>query len=433
MVVHGWFGRLAPVVFASAFTLVASLTLFSCVGMADDPAPPLGGEVIRERYPNGAVRIERHVIQNENGDYVNDGAFTLFAPDGKRLGGGNFVLGKRNGLWTKWMYREESPLLQEAIYAPYQEPFLSEASFVEGQIEGLWTIYDRNKQKVSEWSFLAGAPHGIWTWYYPNGQKLRELTYVNGIPDGKVTQWNQAGIANGSEQYVGGRLRKFEVAWYGPGRKHWEGWYLYGKENTKTTYDWWLGQASTIVVSVAGGKVRDGKWTWWFPNGQKESEGAFAGGAKIGPWTWWHPNGQKWTHGDYVLDQQSGKWTWWNPEGIVEKHREFPVIAAPPGTGGEQEDPVLVESGAPATVESAALPGTAPAVESPPVTSDSIEVESAPPVTAPAPITEAAPSIVPAPVGEPAPSAESPPTTVPAPIDESPAPAPDDVSPSTSG
>ncbi|MBW3598902.1 MAG: hypothetical protein KY475_16720, partial [Planctomycetes bacterium] len=187
---------------AAAWPVVATCALSLWTGAAsaqDDPPPPPGdpapppatapqdgavppdavvapgGEVIKERYPNGAVQIERHVIQNERGDYVNHGPFTYFLPDGKRWGGGEFLHGKRHGLWKRWYYRGEAPLFQEEIYAGFAEPFLSEAHFVNGQIDGPWTIHDANKQKVSEWSFHAGVPHGVWTWYYPSGQKLREV------------------------------------------------------------------------------------------------------------------------------------------------------------------------------------------------------------------------------------------------------------------
>ncbi len=386
---------------------VAVVAAYAGIAAAQDPAT--APEVIKERFPNGAVRVERHVVQNEKGDYVNHGPYVYFGPDGRKLGGGEYVLGKRNGVWTRWFYRADGPLFQEPVYAPYAEPFLSEAHFVDGQIEGPWTIYDRNKQKVSEWHFQLGTPHGVWTWYYPGGQKLREVTYINGVPEGKVLEWGQNGKASDGEQYVGGRLRRLESAAYAPGRKHWEGWYLYGKETTKTTYDWWRGQASTVVVSVDGDKVRDGKWTWWYPNGQKESEGLYVAGAKNGVWTWWHPNGQKWIQGDYVLDSQSGKWTWWNPAGKVEKAKEFAVIAAPPGSQPDEVAPPLAESGAPpVTVDSSLAP---PITNAPPVDA-----------TLPAPSTEPAPATIPAPAPAPAPATEPAPAPAPAPATE---PAPD--------
>ncbi len=379
---------------------------------ADEPP---SSEVIRERYPNGAVRVERHVIQIENGDYVNHGPYTYFGPDGRKLGGGEFVLGKRNGVWTRWFYRADGPLFQEPVYAPYDEPFLSEAHFVDGQIHGPWSIYDRHKQKISEWHFEAGKPHGVWTWYYPGGQKRRELIYVQGDPEGKVLQWSRTGVVDDTEQYAGGRLRRLESAYYGPRQKRWEGWYLYGKEITKTTYDWWKGQASTIVLSVAGEKVRDGKWTWWYPNGQKESEGVYVAGAKNGVWTWWHPNGQKWIQGEYVLDSQSGRWTWWNPEGKVERTKEFPTITAPPSGDPDATELPLVDANAPPVTVDNSL--------APPVTSEAPPVDAAEPAPATIPTPDTDPPPAPASVPAPAPAPESDPAPAPVPA-PAPAPAP---------
>ena len=35
-------------------------------------------EIIRERYPNRAVKIEREVSQDENGNYINDGYWRMW-------------------------------------------------------------------------------------------------------------------------------------------------------------------------------------------------------------------------------------------------------------------------------------------------------------------------------------------------------------------
>src|SRR5687767_5356867 len=54
--------------------------------VAPGDLPP--SEVIKERFPNGAVAIDRHVIKDPKGAYVNHGKWTAYYPDGKTIGGG---------------------------------------------------------------------------------------------------------------------------------------------------------------------------------------------------------------------------------------------------------------------------------------------------------------------------------------------------------
>jgi len=295
-------------------------------------AEPEQGEVVRERYPDGAVRVERHVIQKDDGSYVNHGPWTAYYPDGKKVGGGEMKLGKRHGLWKRWYAPGEGALFRSPLYREYEPPFVSTAEYAGGEIDGAWIIEDQRKTKISQWHFKQGKPHGIWTWWYPSGQKRREAVYVDGTLDGTVTEWYPDGRISSREEYLQGRKKANDVAYYRPQVKRWQGWWLEPKEYTKTTYDWWAGEASTEVVGQRGKREKHGKWIYWYPNGQKQFEGKYVRGKRDGRWTWWFENGQKWIAGDYVLGKQSGPWTWWTPTGAVEKKNEFPVIERPKPT-----------------------------------------------------------------------------------------------------
>src|SRR5580698_9120196 len=50
--------------------------------LAPAPAGEPESEVIRERYPNRAVKIERTVTQDANGNYVNDGLWRMWDQKG---------------------------------------------------------------------------------------------------------------------------------------------------------------------------------------------------------------------------------------------------------------------------------------------------------------------------------------------------------------
>ena len=119
------------------------------------------------------------------------------------------------------------------------------------------------------------------------------------------------------------------VKYYGPDRKYWEGWYLRAKEVTRTSYEWWQGQAESVVVREEGQDERTGKWTWWFPNGQKQVEGVYSAGLTDLEWAWWHPNGQRWIAGSYVLGKKSGVWKHWASDGRLERTENRPILKRP--------------------------------------------------------------------------------------------------------
>lgn len=285
-------------------------------------------EVLQDRYPNGQLRVERHVIRDQAGNFVNHGLWTAWRSDGNKIGGGEFDQGKRQGVWTRWFDPGESPLLSGPVYRKHQGPYFSEGTYVDGELHGPWIIYDAHKQKISHWEFDGGQQHGVWTWWYPNGQKEREMFFDHARPIGDVTQWSPDGQVIEQFSYVNGRRKVWKEASYYPGQKHWEGWYLEPEEVTKSTYDWWQGAAETTVVRVIGKPVRHGQWVWWHPNGQKQTAGKYVIGVTDGPWIWWHPNGQKWVEGSYVSGEKVAAWTTWDPAGVVEKREEFAAAPA---------------------------------------------------------------------------------------------------------
>ena len=127
------------------------------------------------------------------------------------------------------------------------------------------------------------------------------------------------------EKYVDGRRLAPQVDNYAPGQKRAEGWVLYGKEITKSNYDFWTGTATIQVVGTEGSNQRHGLWTWWHKNGQKQMEGRYESDLPVGKFTWWYPNGQKQLQGEYINGKQQGKFTWWHPNG--QKQLEGAYIA----------------------------------------------------------------------------------------------------------
>ena len=65
--------------------------------------PGVAGEVelIRERYLDGKVRIERQVTLNNEGNYVNHGTWKMYSPQGDVIAEGQYNFGERNGMQTR--------------------------------------------------------------------------------------------------------------------------------------------------------------------------------------------------------------------------------------------------------------------------------------------------------------------------------------------
>jgi antitoxin component YwqK of YwqJK toxin-antitoxin module len=282
---------------------------------AAEESADAGVEVIRERYTNSAVKVERHVTQDAEGNYYNHGLWTQWDEKGHLVGSGEYRYGKRHGRWLRWYGQSDAPMLQGPLYKDFAPPFVAEANFEDGVLHGTWKVFDSKNHKVSEWEFDHGDRQGKSVWYYPNGQKRREVDYRQGQIDGEVLEWGPDYKLALREKYVDGRRLAPQVDNYSADQKRAEGWILFAKEITKSNYDFWNGVATIQVVGAEGVNQRHGLWTWWHKNGQKQMEGRYEADLPVGKFTWWYPNGQKQLQGEYVNGKQQGKFTWWHPTG----------------------------------------------------------------------------------------------------------------------
>jgi antitoxin component YwqK of YwqJK toxin-antitoxin module len=330
-------------------------------------APDLATEIITERYPSRAVRIERHVAQDEQGNYFNHGPWSHWDESGVLKGSGEYRNGRRHGKWVRWFNANEGKILSSPLYKQFQAPFVAEATFDNGKLHGVWSIYDSQGRLASEWQFEQDELHGKSVWYFPSGQKQREVDYQHGQIEGQLLEWSfeadpaakqktgrtQARPAEPEHKlitkatYSNGRRQAAHVDYFSPGVKKAEGTYLFAKETTKTSYDFWNGDVHTAVIGKEGINQRHGHWTywfkdggkqmegdfdqdkptgkhvWWYSNGQKQAEGEFEGGLEVGKWTWWHVNGQKMTEGEFADGVQTGRWIRWSTAGLVEESRDY--------------------------------------------------------------------------------------------------------------
>lgn len=324
-----------------------------------EPVRPGAIEEVKTRYPDGSVQILKHVAQDEEGNYFNHGVWRLFNPQGQVLAEGQFNDGQMEGQWQRWHPANSSPLFQSPPFTSFTGPFLSTATFVDGQLDGVWIIQDRDKRKIVEIPYRKGKRDGTATWYYPNGQRMRIANFRDGLLDGPLTEWDESGKVVRNEQYVEGKKVIRNTSFYRPQQKESEAYFLDAKLELESQDDWWDAAPAAFVsrgsriqhgpvtawydngqVKMKGQYLNDlrvGRFTWWHPNGQRALVGQYEDGKKSGRWTWWHPNGMKAIEGQYENDQPIGSWTWWNEEGRVTATQEF---------SPDESIGVLVEPGA---------------------------------------------------------------------------------------
>jgi antitoxin component YwqK of YwqJK toxin-antitoxin module len=290
----------------------------------DDPeAVEPRSELIRERYPNRKIKVERQVIQDAQDNFVNHGKWKMWDPNGNIMAEGQFENGARKETWVRWLRGGESKLLATVPFRQFQAPFISQAKFENGQLNGRWTIYDAKQRKISEWNFADGQREGKWTWWYVNGRKMREIDYRNGDLDGHYRQWQPDGALTTDDTFQEGRklARKLVYQKGSKTQKQSEGMHLYARIVPQSSDDWWNCELAKFVTE--GKDEKHGQWTSWYPSNQKKLQGEFRNDVQVGTFTWWHPNGQIAAEGNYADGRQAGKWTWWHTNGQKSIQGEF--------------------------------------------------------------------------------------------------------------
>jgi antitoxin component YwqK of YwqJK toxin-antitoxin module len=287
------------------------------------PAASPGGELITERYPNGKAKIERQVTKDAAGNYVNQGAYKAYDLDNKVQKAGEFVNGKQQGKWTQTFAKDEGHLFSTDRDTGFLGPFVSEASFVEGKLQGLWTIKDCSGRTIVSWNFVNGVRSGKWTWWYPNGEKRLEANFNNDKLDGEVLEYRQDGQQAAKDTYIDGLQLVKKVSWYTLGQKHFEGQVLQSSDLPEPSYNWWNGSVAIAPAKPVEKTLQHGTWIEWYQSGHKKAEAQHDHGLSVGRFTWWYENGQKQAEVDYRGGLLAGTWVTWHPNGQKESQAMF--------------------------------------------------------------------------------------------------------------
>jgi antitoxin component YwqK of YwqJK toxin-antitoxin module len=280
-------------------------------------------ETVTDRYPNGKVRIEREVGLDAKGNYVNQGPYKTYDPDGQLIKAGDFINGRQDGKWTQRLAKDEGRLFSNGDGAGFQGPFTSEATFLDGRLHGIWTIKDRDGKNIVEWGFDQGVRNGTWTWWHPNGRKRRDAIYTNGVLNGEVQEWDREGKVTSHTTYLEGRSQVPAVGWYAPGQKHYEGYFLRADANAEQNFDWWNSRTTAAPARPAVPDQKHGTWVSWYKNGMTEATGQYDQGLPDGKFSWWYESGQRQAEGEYEKGKRTGVWTTWHANGLKASMAEY--------------------------------------------------------------------------------------------------------------
>ena len=272
-------------------------------------------ETIQERFASGAVKVERQVVQDAAGNYVNHGLWSQFDEKGRLVARGEYTWGQRDGAWSRIHLPTGKDLYSQPEYKAFQAPFVSEATFDHGQLHGTWTVYDARNRKASEFAFERGRRHGKSIWLQPYGKKRREEAYEQDHLDGERVEWNEKDQVTSRRMFKQGRELAKKTKLYRPGQSQTEAIYLFARKTAEIDYDWWNGAIVEKVTGKDGADQRHGPFVAWYPNGQKKLEGQYQDDKPVGKFVWWYDNGQKAIEGEYVVGQQTGTWAWWHANG----------------------------------------------------------------------------------------------------------------------
>lgn len=297
---------------------------------------PQATEVVKERYPNRAVKVERHIAQDENQNFVNHGPWTMWDPTGNVIAKGTYHSGQRAGEWKRWHFASEakqgvaqastsdiSDVLDTSDFEAFKRPFVSTATFSEDKISGLWSLVDSEGRSMFSVDLDKNVLNGKAVWWHSTGKKRREIDFHNGVAEGEWKEWDETGKTLRSDRYLdGSRLAEATVAYDG-GAKAAAGVYLHPKETLKVDLDWWIGLIGLSVTATDGKPMKQGRWQFWFEDGELKCEGEFLDDKPIGSHIWWFANGQKQCEGNYMDGQPEGLWVHWHENGIRSAQGEY--------------------------------------------------------------------------------------------------------------
>ncbi len=275
-------------------------------------------EIIVERYTNGQKKIEREVAMDHEENFVNHGPMRIYNSKGVFVGGGDFEWGRRVGKWTR-IYNtvQEAPILKQVATRGFKAPFISESTFANDKLDGVWIVMDAAGKPVIQWEFAKGKRSGQWSWFNATGDVSQQVNYANGVINGDIISFRGKEDVKVLQRYINGRKLVPDVEKYSNRRVKKQGHVLLPKDVTDVTVDWWAGVVEEALVRTEGNTERHGEYKYWYSNGKPEMSGSYDQGKETGGFVWYYENGVKQTEGYFVDGRREGNWNEWHANGTA--------------------------------------------------------------------------------------------------------------------
>lgn len=278
-------------------------------------------ETVRERFKNGKVRIEKNVTLDADGNFVTHGMFTEWNEKGDLVQTGTYKNGKRDGAWIKICQATQSKLFDSFPYNKFKAPFQSTVEFVDGEMNGVWSITDANDRVVSHISIEKGLRNGRAIWNLPSGMSAYEADYENGVLHGQFVEKDATGKVAKQLDYDKGCVRQLDKETFPNKQPKSEINVLSGKAKLVSKDDYESLNLATYVPD--GEPIRDGAFVFYHENGTVRTRGTFKRGEVHGSFEVWHSNGERECVGTFQTGKQVGKWTWWHANGMRKSSGEY--------------------------------------------------------------------------------------------------------------
>ena len=211
--------------------LLIALLLPAIASTAQEEA---SGEVIRESYSSGQLRLEAEVVRDSLGDPVYHGMYRAWHENGGLAVEGKYQDGVRVGKWQsfhenvelessglyrrgfriqKWVYRDENGKRggDSGKYTPVFEEYASGRRKSAGEHRGKprhgsWIWWYESGQIACEGRYHIDNRSGTWSWYRPDGSLRLRGDYTKGRREGNWTYTHANGYAD--PEFLSGSYRK---------------------------------------------------------------------------------------------------------------------------------------------------------------------------------------------------------------------------------
>ena len=204
------------------------------------PAKFVRDQDFGQKYPDTdqTARQWRARVYSD-GSTVFHGPYVEYYPDGTEFCHGQYENGKRVG---EWSYSHPNG-------KPAKKP-----TYVDGLPDGTWQVFDDDGRALRQESYVKGERSGKWLFYAPDGKKLtQEEEYAHGKMNGKFTAWDAEGNRVVEASFEDGMLHGARERWHSNGERAAREYYVKGKRHG-TFVSW--SPNGTVISQM---EFRDGK------------------------------------------------------------------------------------------------------------------------------------------------------------------------------